>query len=398
MAGAAWLGADQRPDAVHMSRHRTPATTRDGDARFVAIPVRILAKFVREIGRHTDTRVTFPTSRPDKNVSRSLTCGPALCVGDLHEFDGCSVFLEDSMTRFARYAFTTLMLALLAPALAFAQASRTWVSGVGNDADPCSRTAPCKTFAGAISKTAPFGEISVLDPGGYGGVTITKSITINGDGTLASSLVSGTNAIVINAAATDTVIIRNLSLFGVNTGLSAIKVFSAGHVIIENCAIYGFTANNIEVNSSSATTVDVRNTSITGATVSGSPVGQAVAFNGTGAPLTLSLRDVTIKGTTFGVHAVRGTTNISHSIIANASSFGVLSDTTSTITISDSTIFNNGVGVQAQAGTTLRITGNSIFDNGTNLGCGAGALLSAGDNRVGGGGAGCAPTGAITVQ
>jgi hypothetical protein len=66
--------------------------------------------------------------------------------------------------------------------MAQAQATRTWVSGVGDDANPCSRTAPCKTFAGAISKTAPCGEISVLDPGGFGAVTITKSITINGTG------------------------------------------------------------------------------------------------------------------------------------------------------------------------------------------------------------------------
>src|SRR5262250_2119072 len=82
---------------------------------------------------------------------------------------------------------------MLVAAPASAQATRTWVSGVGDDANPCSRTAPCKTFAGAISKTAPSGEISVLDPGGFGAVTITKSITINGDGTLAGILVSGTN-------------------------------------------------------------------------------------------------------------------------------------------------------------------------------------------------------------
>ena len=79
------------------------------------------------------------------------------------------------------------------------QALRTWVSGVGDDANPCSRTAPCKTFAGAISKTAAAGEISVLDPGGFGAVTITKAITINGEGTLAGILNAGTNGIVINA-------------------------------------------------------------------------------------------------------------------------------------------------------------------------------------------------------
>src|SRR5919107_5637110 len=91
-----------------------------------------------------------------------------------------------------------LFLLLLAPA-AHAQATRTWVSGVGDDVNPCSRTAPCKTFAGAISKTATGGEINVLDPGGFGGVTITKSITISSEGFEAGVLVSGTNAIVINA-------------------------------------------------------------------------------------------------------------------------------------------------------------------------------------------------------
>ena len=87
-----------------------------------------------------------------------------------------------------RFGFLALTLLGVAASVASAQATRTWVSGVGNDADPCSRTAPCKTFAGAIGKTLAGGEISVLDPGGYGTVTITKSITINGNGTLASIL------------------------------------------------------------------------------------------------------------------------------------------------------------------------------------------------------------------
>src|SRR5438477_13114112 len=92
---------------------------------------------------------------------------------------------------------------------AHAQATRTWVSGVGDDATPCSRTAPCKTFAGAISKTAAGGEIDALDPGGYGAVTITKAITLDGGGgQVASILVAGTNAIVISAALNDHVVIR----------------------------------------------------------------------------------------------------------------------------------------------------------------------------------------------
>ena len=114
-----------------------------------------------------------------------------------------------------------LLIVLAAASLAFAVQSanaqtRTWVSGVGNDANPCSRTAPCKTFAGAISKTATGGEISVLDPGGFGAVTITKSITIDGGGgQVASTLASGTNGIVVSAPATATVTLRNLRINGV---------------------------------------------------------------------------------------------------------------------------------------------------------------------------------------
>src|SRR5438067_13940059 len=98
-----------------------------------------------------------------------------------------------------------------------AQASRTWVSGVGDDANPCSRTAPCKTFAGAISKTAPGGEIDALDPAGYGAVTITKAITIDGGGgQVASVLVSGTNGINVQAGPTGVVILRNLRINGLS--------------------------------------------------------------------------------------------------------------------------------------------------------------------------------------
>ena len=110
-----------------------------------------------------------------------------------------------------------LAVVLLGTAFMSAQASRTWVSGVGDDANPCSRTAPCKTFAGAISKTAAGGEIDALDPAGYGAVTITKAITIDGGGgQVASVLVSGTNGIVVQAGVSDTVILRNLSFCTVN--------------------------------------------------------------------------------------------------------------------------------------------------------------------------------------
>jgi hypothetical protein len=144
---------------------------------------------------------------------------------------------------------TTTMLLASFVALAFcsepvhAQATRTWVSGVGDDANPCSRTAPCKTFAGAISKTAAGGEISVLDPGGFGAVTITKSISIVATSSEGGVLASGVNGITINAASTDTVHLQGLIIEGAGTGINGIRVLSAGNVTIGNCVIRGFNAS-----------------------------------------------------------------------------------------------------------------------------------------------------------
>ena len=165
------------------------------------------------------------------------------------------------MSKFVRLSVAvTFTLAMCS--LANAQATRTWVSGVGDDANPCSRTAPCKTFAGAISKTFINGEIDCLDPGGFGAVTITKSITIDGTGTFASILASGVNGIIVNIAvnANDplrTVTLRGLSIngagasgaVGTRLGINGVNVTSNGAlaVYIEDCVIFKFTQNAVSV-------------------------------------------------------------------------------------------------------------------------------------------------------
>jgi hypothetical protein len=130
---------------------------------------------------------------------------------------------------------------------AYAQATRTWVSGTGDDANPCSRTAPCKTFAGAISKTAAAGEINCIDAGGFGALTITKSITIDCNNVEAGVLVSGTNGFVVNAASTDIIVIRGLDFEGLGPAalsLNGIKVLTAAAVHVEDCRIRGFNSTN----------------------------------------------------------------------------------------------------------------------------------------------------------
>lgn len=133
-----------------------------------------------------------------------------------------------------------LLTSMMAPA--HAQATRTWVSGVGDDANPCSRTAPCKTWAGAISKTAARGVINALDPGGFGAVTITKSITIDGGGHTASALVFGVNGIIINAGSTDDVVLRNIDIVSVGSpcAASGVRILSARSVRMDDVTISGF--------------------------------------------------------------------------------------------------------------------------------------------------------------
>jgi len=158
-------------------------------------------------------------------------------------------------------SIAAVVVLLCACALASAQATRTWVSGVGDDANPCSRTAPCKTFAGAISKTATGGEIDVLDPGGFGAVTITKSISIEAC-CIAGVLVSGTNGIVVSAPAGSFVVLRGLTFDGLGTGLAGIKFNSGGALYVEDCTINNFTAMGIDFSPTTPANLFVKDTKI----------------------------------------------------------------------------------------------------------------------------------------
>lgn len=166
------------------------------------------------------------------------------------------------MNKFKTAFYVLLLIALISSATQ-AQAIRTWVSGVGDDVNPCSRSAPCKTFAGAIAKTATGGEIDALDPGGFGTLIISKSITIDGTGALAGILASGTTGFTIKITdpkdTAKAVRLRGLSINGAGSGINGINVVAAGSVSVEDCVIDGFTANGINI---SAGAVFVRNTMI----------------------------------------------------------------------------------------------------------------------------------------
>ncbi len=269
-----------------------------------------------------------------------------------------------------------------------AQATRTWVSGVGDDVNPCSRTAPCKTFAGAISKTAASGEINALDPGGYGAVTITKAITINGGPGIAGVLVSGTNGIIVNAGATDVVILKGLEIDGLGTSLSGINFLAGGALHVEDCLIYGFTQGVSFAPSGTATSdLFVSRSSIRANGSSGIdvvPGGSAIAF--------AALDDVRLENNNRGLRATDGATVMVTRSVSSGNLYNgfVIQSTSRAVTLTlDSSVSsgNGGTGVYSGgAMATARVTNSTITDNGVQglQSSAGGAIVSFGNNRVAG--------------
>lgn len=141
------------------------------------------------------------------------------------------------------------------------QIARTWVSSTGSDANLCTRTAPCATFARALAQTLPGGEIDVVDPGSYGPVTIGQSLTIEGGGNQAGYLQAGSgNGIVIQAGANDVVTLRNLQIDGNGSGANGIRFLRGKNLSIEGSHIFGFTQNGIDIEVNSASTVQITDT------------------------------------------------------------------------------------------------------------------------------------------
>jgi hypothetical protein len=278
----------------------------------------------------------------------------------------------------------TLVVAILAAQPAAAQATRTWVSGVGDDANPCSRTAPCKTFAGAISKTAAGGEINALDPGGFGAVTITKSITIDGGGgQIASVLVAGTNGIVINGSGI-TVTLRNISIDGLRgtptPGLNGIQFLAGAALHVEHCAVFGFSQNAINVNLNQATAAQVFVTD----TIASNSAGGVVARNAAAGKVSVAVQRSTLSQ------------NSNAGFKADGSGAGTILGM-----VSDSLMAGNGTGAQA-AGTPaavgIQVARSTVVNNTTGLNSTGAAFLIVSNTLISGNTTGVAFTAPALLQ
>jgi hypothetical protein len=298
------------------------------------------------------------------------------------------------------------VLLISAQGTAWAQATRTWVSGVGDDANPCSRTAPCKTFAGAISKTQAKGVISVLDPGGYGGVTITKAITIDGSAVSGSLLVSGVNGINVTAAAADVVRIRHVSLEGISGGVSGIRFNSGSALLLDDVRIHDFTSHGIQFAPSGSSRLVVSDSVITNNQGNGIYVQP-----GASGFARVSLDNVKLNNNNQnGFYAEdRTVASIRNSFLSHNGNNGVLAFSVSQpveINVDSSQVTNNGLNSTSAAGVrsqgalaSIIISGNVISENPRGILAAGGAdIFSFGSNRVSSNTLDGSPTGVLTTR
>jgi hypothetical protein len=270
---------------------------------------------------------------------------------------------------------------------AAAQATRTWVASDGDDSNPCSPLAPCKTFAGAISKTVAGGEINCLGPGGFGSVTITKSITIDCRATFGGILAGSTNGVVVNAAASDVIKLRGLSIQGTGTGVNGVRALSMRALIIEDSVITGFNASatslGIDFAPAASSTLVVSRTTIDDA-------GIAVRVRSTAGLVNATLERVTMSFCRNGlvVEGSGGTllTTLRDSVsTANATNAVAASTTGASIAVmvERSSLLNSTTAVSASGGSvTLRLSGNTITGNVTELSAQNGATIVSFSNNA----------------
>jgi hypothetical protein len=314
------------------------------------------------------------------------------------------VFMKTNpISRIVKTAFIALVANFLGSTLLHAQPYvSTWVSGTGDDSNPCNRTLPCKSFAGAFSKTIACGEIGALDAGVFSGVTITNGITIDGSsGSLASVYSSAMNAVVINVTSgTDaqrTVTLRNLSingLLGSNyvPGINGIQILAAAEVNIENCVISGFNTNGITIETAANCRVNIKNCIIRNC------VGGAVYAHPSSNGVVVNISKCSLNNSLFGFRADNNVkailddcvlaSNTNNGVVVAASSGAndvsvnrcVINDTgaagggvkavgsLATLRVSDCTIFNNSQGVQLLSNcTAFSANNNRIRGNTTDI-------------------------------
>jgi hypothetical protein len=269
---------------------------------------------------------------------------------------------------------------------------RTYLALTGSDSNPCTFALPCKSVQHAHDVVAASGEIRMLDPGSYGLVTITKSVSILGDGHGGVAASNFADAITINAGVNDRVNLRGLVIEGFNSGGVGIRFNTGANLNIQDSIIRNFITGGINFATVSKSDLNVKNTLISGF----SNTGIAIRVEGTGAgAVTATISHATLDhgGSGMGIgtgqsSAVRVT--VADSTISNFVQFGILAEATSgtgiDLMVRNTTASNNVNGIEASGPlATIWVTKSTVSGNTTGLVVGNSAnLISFGDNDVSG--------------
>jgi hypothetical protein len=253
---------------------------------------------------------------------------------------------------------------LYQPTAAYAQVTRTWVSGTGDDANACSRTAPCRTFIGAMSKTATGGIINCLDPGVFGALPINRSITIDCSQTLGAITASGVNGITINASGA-TVILRHLTLDGLiahgssGAGLIGISIVDANTVVIEDCVVEGFKAQGILDSRTAGGKVLVSNTTVRDNADAGLA---AIGSSSGNTTLCVSVTNLLSKANAFGIAIGTGVqATVERGTFAGNTTAGLEADSGGNLLVNEGSISGNATGI-APSGTIVLANSDVSFN------------------------------------
>jgi hypothetical protein len=291
------------------------------------------------------------------------------------------------MQRYGVCAIVAIGAILLVAASAKAQSNYTFVSGAGLDTNPCSREAPCRSFAAAVLVTNAGGQVTMLDPAGYGTVTITQAISIVNDGGGEAGITAagaGQNAITISAGANDVVNLRGLTLNGVGTGQSGISFNHGGTLNIQNCVIRGFAVTGVLAQPTTSAAVTIADTIV-------SNNNEGIVINALGGAQTAYIErtaaignpsggiglDVTVSTT------LRGTIVDSVATGASSASGFAVGGAGATVTLINSKAINNFTGLNANSGATTYISETTVAGNSADGFLNSGSLLQTfGDNYI----------------
>jgi hypothetical protein len=321
------------------------------------------------------------------------------------------------MRPFASRLLLSFLLVLGAlPAYA---AQRTFVSTSGSDANTasnCANATPCRGFAAALTVTDSGGEIVALASGGYGPVTIDKSVSIvSPEGVYAgiSVTVPAGTAITI-ATAGIAVALRGLTLNGMATGTSGILMTDGARLSIAHCVFANF-SSGLRVTTSAKVRVlrsefrDNHDAAIfSGGAIASISESQFYGstdlavmvtdyFSGSGVTTAASIDRSVASGGNGGFAAqniTAGKTSklmVTDSVATKNSASGVQSYAlagTAYVSVRNSHLADNYIGLDASgAGATLVASGNGVIGNFYGLLQSTSAVLeSAADNEVRGNG------------